>query len=327
MAGAAESRLHDRAGGGRGGEPLNPLNCSVQVRRNRAAPFSLGKSMTRISTSLSTNTLIHTLALLVAGATLAGGVALRASEADARIESAFNTSYANRAYLKDDAIKTESRNGVVVLSGQVSESIHKYLAQETAAGIPGVQSVENRLEVKLEGTEESDSWIRAKVRSVLALHRNVSGSGTEVDIRDGVITLRGVATSDAQRDLASEYAEDVKGVLRVTNVMTVVIAPAKPVEPAFGLVDDASITAQVRVALLSHRSTSSVTTRVATTNGVVTVSGKAKNVAEKTLVGKLASDINGVKSVVNEMTISAVISENGSKPAMVQNFRLVSAGD
>jgi BON domain len=68
------------------------------------------------------------------------------------------------------------------------------------------------------------------VRSVLALHRKVSGSKTEVDIRDGVITLRGAATSEAQQDLATEYAEDVKGVLRVTNVMTVLSSQRSSME-------------------------------------------------------------------------------------------------
>jgi hyperosmotically inducible protein len=229
---------------------------------------------------------------------------LRASETDDRIESSFNKSYAYKTYLKDDAIKTESRNGVVTLTGEGQRSKPQVLAQEAAAGIPGVQRVDNRLKVNLEGTEESDTWIRAKVRSVLALHRNVSGSRTEVDIRDGVITLRGAATSDAQKDLATEYAEDVKGVLRVTNVMTVIVTPAKADEPALVTIDDASITAQVKVALQSHRSTSSVNTKIGTADGVVTVSGIAKNVAEKTLVSKLATDITGVKSVVNNMTVA-----------------------
>ena len=70
---------------------------------------------------------------------------LRASETDDRIESSFNKSYAYKTYLKDDAIKTESRNGVVTLTGEVNEASHKYLAQEAAAGIPGVQRVDNRL--------------------------------------------------------------------------------------------------------------------------------------------------------------------------------------
>ena len=253
---------------------------------------------------ITTISITRTLALIAAGAVLVTAAPLRASETDDRIESSFNKSYAYKTYLKDDAIKTASRNGVVTLSGEVNEASHKYLAQEVVAGVPGVQRVDNRLEVKLEGTEKSDTWIRAKVRSVLALHRNVSGRSTQVDIRDGVITLRGVATSEAQKELAAEYAEDVKGVLRVTNVMTVVKTPANADETVFETIDDPSITAQVKVALALHHSTSSINTKVGTTDGVVTVSGIAKNAAEKTLVTKLATDISGVKSVVNNMTIA-----------------------
>ena len=68
-------------------------------------------------------------------------------------------------------------------------------------------------------------------------------------------------------------------------------------------IDDASITAQVKMALLFHRSTSAVTTTVKTKRGVVTLGGKAGNAAEKDLVTKLVDDINGVKSVDNRMTI------------------------
>lgn len=276
---------------------------------------------------MSTNSLSQTLALIAAGVVLITSSPLRASETDARIEAAFNKSYAYINYLKDDAIRTESRNGVVTLTGQVNEASHKFLAQETVAGLPGVRKVDNQLEVRLEGSEESDTWIRSKVRSVLALHRQVSGSKTQVDIRDGVITLRGVATSEAQRDLATEYAEDVKGVLRVTNVMTVAMAPVKAGETVLPAIDDASITAQVKVALLSHRSTSSVNTKVGTIDGVVTVSGTARNVAEKTLVTKLANDITGVKSVVNNMTIAPAVSESSVHPVRPQDLSLASMSD
>lgn len=193
---------------------------------------------------------IHTFTLIVIGAGLVTSTSWGASETDARIESAFSQSHAQKFYLKEAAIKAQSKNGVVTLTGQVNEASHKYLAQEVVASLPGVQRVDNQLEVKLEGTEKSDTWIRAKVRSVLTLHRTVSGSHTQVDIREGVITLRGVATSEAQKELATEYAADVQGVLRVTNVMTVVPPPAPSGRTVVEPVDDASITAQVKVALL-----------------------------------------------------------------------------
>jgi osmotically-inducible protein OsmY len=42
---------------------------------------------------------------------------------------------------------------------------------------------------------------------------------------------------------------------------------------------------------------------VTTSNGVVTLGGKATNAADRELATKLTADINGVKSVNNLMTI------------------------
>jgi osmotically-inducible protein OsmY len=89
--------------------------------------------------------------------------------------------------------------------------------------------------------------------------------------------------------------------------MTVAKTPAKPKETIGEKIDDASVTAQVKSSLLSHRSTSALKTKVSTTDGVVTLSGVAKNAAEKSLVTKLVTDIDGVASVVNNMTIGVPV--------------------
>ena len=85
--------------------------------------------------------------------------------------------------------------------------------------------------------------------------------------------------------------------------MTVEKTNNTTIEKVSEFIDDASITAQVKLALLFHHSTSVIKTKVATKNGIVTVSGVAKNSAEKDLVGKLVNDIKGVKGLKNEMTI------------------------
>ena len=253
----------------------------------------------------------------------ATGLTLSATELDDRIEDAFGKSYVSKVCLKEDAVKIESRNGVATLTGTVSVSSHKYLAGEAVANLPGVTRVDNRLEVHLEGSEKSDNWIRAKVRSILALHRDVSGSDTLVDIQDGVIILRGTASSKAQRDLATEHAGDVQGVVRVTNLMAIAPPPTKPApSPGPESVDDASITAQVKAALQLHHSTSSISTRVATLAGVVTVDGVAQNLTEKTRVAKLATDIPGVKAVLNKMTLSPGRPAIGVPPRPVTNLRI-----
>jgi osmotically-inducible protein OsmY len=226
-----------------------------------------------------------------------------ATKMDNRIESSAKQSYVYKTYLKDDDIKIESKNGAVTLTGTVSEESHKSLAQETVASLPGVKSVDNKLEVKGEHpAENSDAWLTAKVKTMLLFHRSVSAM-TEVTTKDGIVTLQGDATSQAQKELTTEYAKDVEGVKDVNNAMTVSQTLKKTHQTTGEKIDDASITAQVKMALLFHRTTSALHTTVKTKHGVVTVSGKARFAPEKDLVTKLVKDIKGVKSVKNRMTI------------------------
>ena len=164
---------------------------------------------------------IYSSSLLAAvAALLAVGMPAYASKTDDRIESSAKKSYVFKTYLKEDDIKIESKNGAVTLTGTVSEEHHKSLAQETVANLPGVKSVDNKLEVKGEHpAENSDAWLTAKVKTALLFHKSVSAL-TEVDTKDGVVTLRGEADNQAQKDLTTEYAKDVEGVKDVKNEMT-----------------------------------------------------------------------------------------------------------
>ena len=233
---------------------------------------------------------------------------LRAASTDSRIESSAAKSYTFKTYLKDDSIKTESKDGVVTLSGTVANPSHKSMAEDTVASLPGVKSVNNQLVVSGEQpAEHSDAWITTKVKSALLFHRNVSATGTTVYTKDGVVTLQGVADSVAQKELTTEYAKDIDNVTSVNNEMTITKTPATPSATIGDKIDDASITAQVKSSLLSHHSTSALHTSVSTTDGVVTLGGIAKNDAERSLVTKLATDINGVISVINNMTIGVPV--------------------
>jgi hyperosmotically inducible protein len=235
-------------------------------------------------------------------ALLMTSVPAQASKMDDRIESSAKKSYVFKTYLKGDDIKIQSMDGAVTLTGTVSEESHKSLAHETVASWPGVKSVDNRLEVKGERpAENSDVWLTTKVKTMLLFHRNVNAM-TEVNTKDGIVTLRGEATSQAQKDLTTEYAKDVEGVKDVKNEITVTKTPKKT-RTAGEKIDDASITAQVKMTLLYHRSTSALKTSVTTKKGVVTLGGKAGNAAEKDLATKFANDVTGVKSVNNRMTI------------------------
>ena len=240
--------------------------------------------------------------MVAAVALLALSMPVQASKMDNRIESSAKNSYVFKTYLQADDIKVQSEDGAVTLTGTVSEESHKLLAKETVTDLPGVKSVNNELEVK--GTppaEMSDAWITAKVKTIFLFHKNVSAM-TEVSTQDGIVTLKGKAENEAQKELTTEYAKDVEGVKGVNNEMTGG-AIAKKKQTVGEKIDDASITAQVKMTLLYHHSTSALNTKVKTKRGVVALSGKAKNAAEKDLAAKYANDVNCVKSVNIRMTI------------------------
>jgi hyperosmotically inducible periplasmic protein len=109
--------------------------------------------------------------------------------------------------------------------------------------------------------------------------------------------------SQAQKEPTTGYAKDVEGVKEVENEMSVAKASEKPAETVGESLDDASITAQVKMSLLAHRMTSVLNIKVTTTDGIVSIGGKVSNGAAKDLVNKLVTDINGVKSVINNMII------------------------
>lgn len=244
-------------------------------------------------------------AIIVTGALLMGSRTLLADHNDdGKIEAAARQSYVYRTYLKDDSIKVQSKEGCVTLRGKVASATHKDLAADTVENLPGVKSVDNQLEVKRkEPADKSDEWIQLRVTSALLYHRSVSGTKTKVSVHDGVVTLAGQASSVAQKELTEEYAKDVEGVKGVKNALVVANEAEEPHRTTREVIDDASITAQVKRDLLTHRSTSALRTEVTTKAGVVSVSGEARSQAEKDLVTKLASDIYGVKKVVNNMEV------------------------
>jgi osmotically-inducible protein OsmY len=251
---------------------------------------------------------LYSVALMVgAVALMTVGVPAFANKTDDRIESSAKKSYVFKTYLKDDDIKITSTNGVVTLTGSADSESHRLLAQETVAAQKGVKSVDNKLVVQYASpgspAQKDDMWLNTKVKTTLLFHKSVSAM-TEVSTKDGIVTLKGDASSQAEKNLTTEYAKDVDGVKGVTNDMTVTKPSNKTSETTWGMIDDASITSQVKISLLYHRSTSAISTSVTTKRGVVTLTGQAKNAAEKDMVSKLVNDIKGVKSVKNRMTIS-----------------------
>lgn len=262
--------------------------------------FMKKKSAQSFKNKIISQNKIHSTAMNVAMAAavlFATSMPLFASETDDKIESSFKKSYVYKTYLKDENIAIKSKDGAVTLSGDVLVEAHKPMAQDTVEALPGVKSVDNKIVIK---SDKSDTWLKMKIKTALLFHSNVRASKTEVSVENGVVTLKGKAQSQAQKELTTEYTKEVEGVKEVKNEMTI----AEPAADTTGeKIDDASITAQVKMTLMMHKSTGAIRTSVTTNNGVVTLSGQAKNDAERDLATKLAEDVEGVNNVINKMTV------------------------
>jgi osmotically-inducible protein OsmY len=239
--------------------------------------------------------------LLVSSLIAATSVSLFANSAtDRKIEDAAKASYNYRTVL-ENSVTVKAHDGIVTLTGTVQDKDYKALASDTVENLPGVLSVDNQIKVEPAYPEHSDAWMAFKIRSRLLVKGNVSATSTKVAVVDGNVTLSGTADNGAQKELTTAYAKDIDGVKSVTNNIVVLDKPAG--QTMGESIDDASITSQVKYALLTHKSTSALKTKVTTTDGVVRVTGDASSDAEKSLVTKLASDVRGTKSVTNDMVV------------------------
>jgi osmotically-inducible protein OsmY len=69
--------------------------------------------------------------------------------------------------------------------------------------------------------QNSDDVIYDQVRRKLANDPDVKGGGFEVDVKDGVVTIKGVVEKDAYKQKAEKLAKKVKGVKGVDNKLVV----------------------------------------------------------------------------------------------------------
>jgi osmotically-inducible protein OsmY len=68
-------------------------------------------------------------------------------------------------------------------------------------------------------------------------------------------------------------------------------------------IDDATITTQVKARMVENKTVDAAAISVETLNGTVMLSGFAKNASERSAAESIARNVNGVKSVRNEIAV------------------------
>jgi len=147
---------------------------------------------------------------------------------DATITASVKSKLVWNEYTNGFAINVDTTNRRVTLRGVADTEQARTIAGRLALNTYGVRWVDNNIEVVKtaertaikrsdDGMEQglADSWITAKVESSFAYSRYVDAFDIDVDTKDGVVKLSGDVSSGAERDLAVELADNVRGVKRV----------------------------------------------------------------------------------------------------------------
>lgn len=165
----------------------------------------------------------------------------------------------------------------------------------------------------LAAEDDSDTWSKASLTTTYTLNRHLNPFKIDVDVKNGVATLRGEVDSNVERDLAEELALGIDGIDEVNNELKVTAdASEKSIKPRaeteersfMRKVEDANITAKVKSQLLWNDNTHGLRMNVDTKNGVVTLSGEVASQAEADLAEQIAANTSEVLSVENKLKIS-----------------------
>jgi osmotically-inducible protein OsmY len=232
-----------------------------------------------------------------------------------RVKSAFLLSRRLSAY----EIGVETKDGVVTLTGQVPTEVDKELAGNVAKDVPEVSGVDNQLQVNSgirpseatarEGMRITDLEIRADLNEKLAKSQGLQGQNVQVGIQDRIVTLTGRVETPAQKAGAEQLAMSVANVVSVVNKLEVSNPGAAQNETPGASeysAKDVELTNRVLFALFKEREnfTDLGAIKVARREGAVTLTGSVASRSERALAERIARDVDGVKSVSNQLTVT-----------------------
>jgi len=130
--------------------------------------------------------------------------------------------------LDESDIDVDIKNGAVTLNGTVVTAAGRERAVAIAKATDGVKGVTDNLRVAPAGTTAkgmSDGFIKARIYGQLASDSALDGSDINLDVDDGVVTLKGTVRSEAGRARAVSIAKGASGVKSVKDTLTIAARP------------------------------------------------------------------------------------------------------
>ena len=128
---------------------------------------------------------------------------------------------------KDVSVSQDRDKGVVTLSGTVAADSDKAQAESLAKSAAAGQVVANQIAVRPPGVESAAKTVDSDLDKAIeknldaALVKRKMDKGVRYDVKNGVVTLKGDATSQSRRAAIEQIANGVPNVKQVVNEMQV----------------------------------------------------------------------------------------------------------
>jgi osmotically-inducible protein OsmY len=175
----------------------------------------------------------YSLALIVAAGTmLINTTPLHASiEADKGINNEIFDLLLSNHSLAPGSVRFEVRDSVVTISGNTPLTANKEQIDSVIAKLPGVQRVDDNrtTDTMAQNAPESaatiqkidDKSLTDEIKSALMFHNSTSNTIIQITTVNGVVTITGMAASEAEKTRTTQLAAGISGVNSVINNMTV----------------------------------------------------------------------------------------------------------
>jgi osmotically-inducible protein OsmY len=183
------------------------------------------------------------------------------------------------------AVAIHEEDGIVMLSGTVSNLLQKDQAERIAESVRGVRSVVN--DIRVQPMVRKNQAIAKDVHAVLARPRADGLSDIAVKVNGGVVTLTGTVDSWVRSRLAVRKVMTVKGVSEIVNQIEVA-----PVGPR----DDGAIQTDITRRLAADLYVDASDIEVTVQEGRVILKGSVQTAAERRRAAEGAW-IGGVEAV------------------------------
>ena len=191
-------------------------------------------------------------------------------------------------------IGVTAENGVVTLSGYVTDYLQKVAAERAAWRVKGVRAIAQKIEVRLAGDKrQHDDEIAQRILDIFAWNSAVPEKKIRAKVSDGWVTLSGEVDWHYQRNAAESAVRKLSGVKGVTNAIQLTVGAQK-----------SDVKRRIEDALRRYAENEANNIRVEVKDdGTVRIEGRVDNWGERSAVERAVWSAPGVRNIVDNLVI------------------------